>query len=90
MAKFKVAHIREQGVDMIIVPLESSLDIAVATSKGISLKLFRLSQTEVACVGRLCPRGARAGASASLRPHLGIPFFGASRIERSSQTSIES
>jgi hypothetical protein len=55
MPWYKVAHIREQGVDLIIIPLESAFDNLTETQKYAQIQELQLRANAAGLAGTVVP-----------------------------------
>ncbi len=76
MASYEVAHIREQGVDLIIVPLDSSFGHKVSSEQRRIISALQLCASSAGLRGTVVPvwedSGGRMGFIAPQGYH---PFF---------------
>jgi hypothetical protein len=79
MPKFKIAHVREQGVDLVIVPLESSFGHKTQDDQNRAITELRMRSNAAGLVGAVVPVWDNgAGRMAFIAPHHGIHFLEAS------------
>jgi len=55
MPRFKVAHVREQGVDLIIIPLESSFGGKIASEQQEAIAELQLHARSAGLAGAVVP-----------------------------------
>ena len=60
MPRFKVAHIREQGVDLIIIPLEETFDRKTENDKNAIISDLQIHASSAGLAVQLFPFGAPA------------------------------
>ena len=83
MPTFKVAHIREQGVDVIIVPLESSFGSKTSNDQQQFVAAFQIQARLAGLAGNVVPVwDGDGGRMAFLAPHNQHAFFGSLTLQR--------
>ena len=76
MAKYDVAHIREQGIDLIIVPLRSSFGSRTPAQQNDTARYLQSCATAARLAGTVVPVWESGdGRLASLAPSNYHPFF---------------
>jgi hypothetical protein len=55
MASYKIAHLREQGVDLIIVPLDNSLGLKSSSEQHQTINLLQACAQSVGLAGTIVP-----------------------------------
>lgn len=76
MPSFKVAHLREQGQDMIIVPLESAFGNASSEDQHQQIAALQLAARSAGLAGKIVPVwDAGGGRMAFIAPTPWHPFF---------------
>lgn len=76
MAKFEVAHLREQGQDMIIVPLDRSFGFKSNTEQNQVCASIQACATAAGLQGTVVPVWDDGGGRmAFLAPRPWVPFF---------------
>lgn len=75
MAQFDVAHIREQGVDLIIVPLKSDFGYKTDDEKDDVRAALQLGARQAGLSGTVVPVWEWCGRMAFLAPHNFHPYF---------------
>lgn len=76
MPRYKVAHLREQGQDVIIVPLEGSFGRKSPNDQGAILNELQLRANSAGLKGRIVPVWDRGrGQLSFLAPEQWHPFF---------------
>lgn len=75
MPRFKVAHIREQGVDLIIVPLDSSVDYQTQEEQQAVADELQLRARAAGLAGTAVPVWDHGGRLGFFAPQGFHPFF---------------
>lgn len=76
MPRFKVAHIREQGVDLIIIPLESSFGRKIASEQQEIIAEIQIHARSAGLAGTVVPVWDSGGGRMSfVAPSNWHPFF---------------
>lgn len=76
MASYDVAHIREQGVDLIIIPLDSSFDHKVSSEQRRIISGLQLCASSAGLAGTVVPVWEdSSGRMAFIAPQGYHPFF---------------
>jgi len=76
MAKYKIAHIREQGIDLIIAPLDSSFEYRTSQEQQEFISALQICASSTGLAGAVIPiwqYGNTAIALGSSHPLTGIP-----------------
>lgn len=55
MARYKIAHVREQGVDLIIIPLESSFGNQGTQAQNDTIAVLQLKARAAGLAGKVVP-----------------------------------
>jgi hypothetical protein len=77
MPRFKVAHIHEQGNDMIIIPLESSFGSKSSSDQQLAIGDLQLRARTAGLAGIVVPVWDSGGGRMSfIAPHQWHSFFG--------------
>ena len=77
MQRFKVAHVREQGVDLIIIPLESSFGQKNSSDQQAIVADLQAHASAAGLAGGVVPVwDAGGGRMAFIAPYQWHPFFG--------------
>lgn len=75
MAKFKVAHIREQGIDLIIAPLESSFGRKSSTDQHEFIEALQMCASVAGLAGTVVPVWREGSRHSFIAPQKWHPFF---------------
>ena len=76
MASFKVAHVREQGVDLILVPLDRSFDYKSTQEKSEVIDGLQTCATSAGLAGTVVPVWESSGGRmAFIAPRPWHPFL---------------
>lgn len=76
MPTFKIAHIREQGTDLIIVPLESRFGSLSSDDQDATIRDLQLHANGAGLAGRVVPVwDSGSGRMAFIAPQQWHPFF---------------
>jgi hypothetical protein len=75
MAKFKIAHIRQQGVDLIIAPLESSFGSKTSSSQSAFIRSLEIYAHQANLLGAVVPVWLSGGRMNFIAPTPWHPFF---------------
>ncbi len=75
MPSFDVAHIREQGVDVIIVPLDSSFGSKSQSDQNAAIAELQARATSAGLAGTVVPVWDSGGRMAFIAPPNWHPFF---------------
>ena len=75
MPRFKVAHLHEQGQDMVIIPLESSFGLKSELEKNEIIKELQLHSRGAGLKGTVIPVWESSGRTHFIAPRPWHPFF---------------
>ncbi|MGA8172202.1 MAG: hypothetical protein WB816_15405 [Methylocystis sp.] len=75
MPRFKVAHLHEQGEDMVIVPLEGSFDYKSDEEQQAIIEELQLHSRGAGLKGTVVPVWQKSGRMAFIAPPPWHPFF---------------
>ena len=75
MPKFPVAHLHEQGQDMVIVPLEGSFDHKSDEEQQAIIKELQLHSRGAGLKGTVLPVWQKSGGMGFIAPKPSHPFF---------------
>ena len=75
MAKYKVAHINRQGVDLIIAPLESSFDNKSSTDQNEFIEALQQCAESAGLAGTVVPIWMSGNNRKWISPPAWNPFF---------------
>jgi hypothetical protein len=76
MPRFKIAHVREQGVDMIIVPLDGSFEHKSSTDQQQTVLALQARARAAGLAGTVVPVWAQSGGRMRfIAPQRWHPFF---------------
>lgn len=75
MAKYKIAHIKEQGQQMIIAPLDSSFNSRTQEEKNDFLDAFQTAATSAGLAGRVALIWKSGNMVHFMAPQPWHPFF---------------
>lgn len=75
MARFKIAHIREQGVDLIIVPLDSSFGNKTQSEQSETIASLQLCASSAGLAGKVVPVWREGSSHRFIAPQQWHPFF---------------
>lgn len=75
MPSFNCAHIREQGVDLIIVPLDSSFGQKPRAEQHETINAMELAAKSAGLAGTVVPIWKNGSRTAFLSPPNWAPFF---------------
>lgn len=75
MPRFKVAHVREQGVDLIIVPLESSFGNKLESDKDEIIAELQVRARSAGLAGTVVPVWEAGSKMVFIAPPNWHPFF---------------
>lgn len=76
MPSFKVAHVREQGVDLIIIPLESMFGSQGSSQQNAEIQQLQMRSNAAGLAGTVVPVwDAGSGRMAFIAPTRWHPFF---------------
>jgi hypothetical protein len=75
MAKFKIAHIRQQGIDLIIVPLESSFGHKSDQDQSETIASLQLYARSAGLAGTVVPIWREGGGHRFIAPPNWHAFF---------------
>ena len=75
MAKFKVAHIREQGIDLIIAPLESSFGRKSSADQNEFIEALQMCASAAGLAGTVVPVWLEGSSHRFIAPQNWHPFF---------------
>jgi len=75
--RFSVAHLHEQGADMIVVPLDDDFDLKLEAEKRQTTQTLQMYASSAGLRGTVVPVWrARNGAMSFIAPKPWHPFFG--------------
>ncbi len=81
MPQYKIAHVKEQDVDLIIVPLESHFGNMSSQDQNVTIKALQLHASEAGLRGTVVPVwDSGGGRMAFLAPQQWHSFFGSSNL----------
>lgn len=81
MPQYKIAHVKEQDVDLIIVPLESHFGNMSSQDQNVTIKALQLHASEAGLRGTVVPVwDSGGGCMAFLAPQQWHSFFGSSNL----------
>ena len=75
MPRFDVAHVREQGVDLIIVPLNDAFGHRSKPDQEAVIDELQVRATSAGLAGTVVPVWNSGGRMAFIAPHAWHPFF---------------
>jgi hypothetical protein len=75
MPRFKVAHVREQGVDPVIIPLESSFGNKLPDEQDQIMAEFQAHSMAAGLAGAVVPVWPQDSSMAFIAPPNWHPFF---------------
>ncbi|WP_433693235.1 hypothetical protein [Paraburkholderia phenoliruptrix] len=75
MAQWKIAHIREQGVDLIIVPLERAFGNRPRVTQNEFIEALQLCADSANLAGRIVPVWQEGNSFRFIAPSNWHPFF---------------
>lgn len=75
MSRFKIAHIREQGVDLIIVPLESSFGYKSNREQNEIIVGLQACASSAGLAGTVVPVWREGSSHKFIAPYNWHPFF---------------
>ncbi|WP_321346442.1 hypothetical protein [Halopseudomonas oceani] len=75
MAKYKIAHIREQGQDMIIVPLDSSFNLKSQHDQNEVMDALQAAATSAGLAGHVVLIWKNSNTVRFMAPPQWHPFF---------------
>jgi hypothetical protein len=75
MPTFKVAHLREQGQDMVIVPLDSSFGHKTSADQEAIIADLQMHSLAAGLAGTVVPVWEQSGRMAFIAPTPWHPFF---------------
>jgi hypothetical protein len=75
MAKVAVAHLREQGQDMIIIPLDSDFHLRSANDQELTMLELQQRASSAGLRGTVVPVWMYGGRMHFIAPDLWHPFF---------------
>jgi hypothetical protein len=75
MPRFKVAHVREQGVDLVIIPLESSFGSKLPDEQHQIMEEFQAHSMAAGLAGAVIPVWPQGRSMAFVAPRNWHPFF---------------
>lgn len=75
MPRFKVAHLREQGVDLVIIPLESSFGNKSSDEQHQIVQEFQAHSRAAGLAGAVVPVWPHGKSMAFIAPPNWHPFF---------------
>jgi hypothetical protein len=75
MPHFKVAHVREQGVDLIIIPLDSNFGAKSQSEQHGAISELQVRASSAGLAGKVVPVWDNGGRMAFIAPPNWHPFF---------------
>ena len=75
MAKYKVAHIREQGIDLIVAPLDSSFNSRTSQDQQDFIAMLQACATSAGLAGVVVPIWMSGSSVKFIAPPNWHPFF---------------
>ena len=75
MAAFRIVHIREQGVDLIIVPLDSAFGHKTDDEQRETIVSLQVSAKSAGLAGQVVPVWREGGGHRFIAPRNWHPFF---------------
>lgn len=75
MATYKIAHLREQGQDMIIVPLDSSFDYKTQSEQNEIVSALQWCARSAGLAGTVVPVWRSGSSQRFIAPQNWHPFF---------------
>lgn len=75
MAKYKIAHLCEQGQDMIIVPLENNFHHATGADQQNTIDYLQACSIDAGLAGKVVPVWRHGGRVYFIAPTPWHPFF---------------
>lgn len=75
MPRYKVAHLREQGVDLIIVPLDDVFESKSRSDQDATIGELQLRARHAGLAGTVVPVWNRGGRMRFIAPQNWHPFF---------------
>jgi len=75
MPRFRVAHVREQGVDLIIVPLATSFGQKAEREQKEIVAELQIRARSAGMAGTIVPVWSAGGRTHFIAPHNWHPFF---------------
>ena len=76
MPRFRIAHLREQGQDMVIIPLDSSFRDKTNEEKDVTIEELQMRSAGAGLAGRVVPVWDDGGGRmAFIAPRPWHPFF---------------
>lgn len=75
MNKFKIAHIREQGVDLVIVPLDSSFGRKTQEAQNEAIDSLQACASNAGLAGTVVPVWQDGSRTRFIAPPSWHPFF---------------
>ncbi len=75
MSHFKVAHIRQQGVDLIIIPLDSSFDYKTSVEQNDIISSLQFHASGAGLRGTVVPVWRSGSGMKFIAPRNWHPFF---------------
>jgi hypothetical protein len=75
MPRFKIAHVREQGVDMIIVPLDDAFEHRSSAEQQQTIQSLQERARAAGLAGTIVPVWDRSGQMRFIAPPRWHPFF---------------
>lgn len=75
MPSYKIAHLREQGQDMIIIPLESNFEHKTAADQQDIIDSLQLCAQSAGLAGRVVPVWRVGSSHKYIAPQQWQPFF---------------
>jgi hypothetical protein len=86
MSKYRIAHLREQGQDMIIVPVDPSFGYKAQSEQFDFITALQCCARSAGLVGTVVPVWRSGSSHGFIAPPIGTVFFGLCLTEPSSQT----
>ena len=75
MVKYKIAHIREQGIDLIIAPLDSSFEHRTSQEQQEFISALQICATSTGLAGAVIPIWQYGNSVRFIAPPNWHPFF---------------
>ncbi len=75
MAKYKIAHIKEQGIDLIIAPLDSSFGHRTSAEQQDFIDVLQICATSAGLAGAVVPIWKSGNTVKFIAPPNWHPFF---------------
>ncbi|WP_095083712.1 hypothetical protein [Pseudomonas sp. Irchel s3h17] len=88
MAKYKIAHIKEQGQQMIIAPLDSAFNNRTQQAKNDFMEAFQIAATSAGLAGRVALIWKSGSMVHFMAPQPWHPFFRSQGIYQTIMANI--